>query len=277
MSKYFQINQPSMIKTLFAGVCVCAVMAGASSCVSTRSLQYMQGSFDTAKLSTYNLPQLIIQKGDLLSIVVYSDNPAASAIYNQAGAAVVSGVSAASSAVMPNAAMPTQGYLVNETGDIQFQSLGTLHVEGLTKTQLTDTLNRRLAVYLTNPYCNVRFLNYKITVIGDVARPASYNIPAERVNILEALGLAGDLNVTARRDNVLVVREQNGKREWGRIDLTKPDIFTSPFYQLQQNDVVYVDLSKSKAVAADQTTLRNISIATSIVSTIAIVITVFRR
>jgi len=277
MSKYFQINQLSMIKTLFAGACVCAVMAGASSCVSTRPLQYLQGSFDTAKLSSYTLPQLIIQKGDLLSIVVYSDNPAATAIYNQAGAAVVSGVSAASSAVMPNASVPTQGYLVNETGDIQFQSLGTLHVEGLTKTQLTDTLNSRLTVYLTNPYCNVRFLNYKITVIGDVARPASYNIPAERVNILEAVGLAGDLNVTARRDNVLVVREQNGKREWGRIDLTKPDIFTSPFYQLQQNDVVYVDLSKSKAVAADQTTLRNISIATSIVSTIAIVITVFRR
>ena len=265
-----------MIKFLLFGACIGLMMAGMSSCVSTRPLQYMQGSFDTAKLSAYSIPQPIIQKGDLLSIVVYSDNPVATAIYNQSGVAASPGLQVAEAATV-GMSLPSQGYLVDELGDIRFQSIGTLHVEGLTKTQLTDTMNTRLKNWLTNPYCNIRFLNYKITVIGDVAKPAVYTIPSERVNVLEAVGLAGDLNITARRDNVLVIREQNGKRTWGRIDFTKPDIFTSPYYQLQQNDVVYVDLSKAKAVAGDPTTLRNVSIATSIVSTIAIVITVLRR
>jgi polysaccharide export outer membrane protein len=150
-------------------------------------------------------------------------------------------------------------------------------VDGITKARLTAMLDSTLKTYLTNPYCSIRFLNYKITVIGDIAKPGVYNIPSERVNLLEALGLAGDLNVTARRDNVLVMREQNGKRQWGRIDLTKPDIFSSPFYQLQQNDVIYVDLSKVKVVNTDQTAVRNISIITGIVSTVAIVISILRR
>ncbi|HSC38389.1 MAG TPA: hypothetical protein VLD19_10970, partial [Chitinophagaceae bacterium] len=134
-----------------------------------------------------------------------------------------------------------------------------------------------LKTYLTNPYCTIRFLNFKITLIGDVARPGVYSIPAEKVNILEAIGLAGDLNVTGRRDNILVVREQNGKRQWGRIDLTKPDIFTSPFYQLEQNDMVYIDLTKNKAAAGDQTTLRTITIAATVVSTFAIIYSLIKK
>jgi polysaccharide biosynthesis/export protein len=237
-----------------------------ASCGSTKPLQYLQGSFDTARLSAYTIPQPVIQQGDLLSIVVYSDNATATAIYNQS----VTGAG-------NNTAGATPGYLVNEQGNINFQGIGSLHIEGLTKTALTELLTEKLKIFLTNPYFNIRFLNYKVTIIGDVARPAVYNIPAEKVNILEALGLAGDLNITARRDNVLIIREQNGKRSLGRINLLKPDIFNNPFYQLQQNDVVYVDLTKAKAIANDQAALRNISIATSIVSTIAIIISVLKR
>jgi polysaccharide export outer membrane protein len=234
----------------------------------------MQGAFDTAKLSSYSIPQPVVQKGDLLSIIVYSDNPAYTAIYNQSGAGAASGTSVAAGS---GALSSSGGYLVDVEGNIQLQSIGTVHAEGLTKAQLADSINSKLAKYLTNPYCNIRFLNYKITLIGDVARPGVYSIPSERVNILEAIGLAGDLNITGRRDNILVVREQNGKREWGRIDLTKPDIFSSPFYQLQQNDMIYVDLTKNKVAASDQTTVRNITITASVVSTLAIIYTLLKK
>lgn len=269
-----------MIKS-FLNIIALWMLVALCSCGSTRPLQYMQGAFDTTKLSSYTLPQPIIQKGDLLSIVVFSDNPAYTGIYNQVGSSGSTGAanSNVGAAVLPGVTPSVQGYLVDEKGEIHFQSLGALHVEGLTRAQLTDTIATRLrdGNFLTNPYCNIRFLNYKVTVIGDIARPGVYSIPSEQVNILEVIGLAGDLNVTARRDNILVIREQNGKRQWGRIDITKPDIFASPFYQLQQNDVVYVDLSKNKAAAGDVTTVRNISIAATIVSTLAIVYSILKK
>ena len=169
------------------------------------------------------------------------------------------------------------GYLVDTKGDIQFQDLGNLHVEGLDKAKLTELLTGKLKEYLTEPYVTIRFVNFKITIIGDVLKPGSYSIPSERVNILELLGLAGDLNITARRDNIRIIREQNGKREFGMIDLRTPDIFNSPFYQLKQNDIVYVDLSRNKAAASDQTTIRNISVGATIISTIALIYTIFRN
>jgi polysaccharide biosynthesis/export protein len=238
------------------------------SCGNIKNLQYMQGSFDTAKIAHYTLPVPVIQKGDLLSIIVYSDNPAATLLYNQSSGNVTG--------VTVQGGAQTTGYLVDEEGNIEFQGIGRLHVDSLTKTQLIALLNSKLKEFLQNPYYNIRFLNYKITLVGDVARPGAYTIPSERVNIMEAIGLAGDLNITARRDNILVVREQNGKRSFGRIDITKPDIFNNPFYQLQQNDMIYVDLGKQKIAASDQTTFRNISIATSIISTIAIVYSIIR-
>jgi polysaccharide biosynthesis/export protein len=258
------------MKCLYNLAGIVALLLLLSSCGSTKNLQYMQGSFDTSKLSAYIFPVPVIQKGDLLGITVFSDLPAATALYNQSVISVSSVGSGAAAAVAP-------GYLVNEQGDIEFQGIGKLHVEALTKTPLTDLLNSKLTKFLTNPYYNIRFLNYKITIIGDVAHPSVYSIPSERVNILEAIGLAGDLNVTARRDNVRVIREINGKREFGNIDLRQPDIFTSPFYQLQQNDVVYIDFNKSKAAANDAITLRNISVATSIVATLAILYSIFRK
>jgi len=258
-----------MVKSFFSIAGLLVIVASLSSCGSVKNLQYMQGGFDTAKLSSYTMPAQVIQKGDLLSITVYSDNAAATVIYNQ---------SAVNSNLSGNGGTNSLGgYLVDEEGNIQFQGIGTLHVEGLTKTGLASLLNSKLTTFLQNPYYSIRFLNYKITVIGDVAKPGVYTIPSERVNILEAVGLAGDLNITARRDNIIIIRENNGKRTFGSIDLRRPDIFANPFYQLQQNDIIYVDLTKVKAAANDQTAVRNITIAATVVSTIAIIISILRR
>jgi polysaccharide export outer membrane protein len=215
----------------------------------------VQGQFDTAQLSRYVIQEPIIQRADLISIVVYSDNPTATALYNQPSA---------------------PGYLVDEKGDIQLQGVGNLHVEGLTKQQLTALLNSKLGIFLKNPYYNIRLLNYKITMLGEVSREGSYTVPNEKVNIFEAIALAGGLSVYARRDNVLVIREANNEREFARLDLTNPDILKSPYYFLQQNDMVMVEQNRNKIANNDQTTVRTISVATSVISTLVFLYTVFR-
>jgi polysaccharide export outer membrane protein len=114
-------------------------------------------------------------------------------------------------------------------------------------------------------------------MLGEVNRPAIYSIPGDRVNILEALGMAGDMTFYGRRDNVLIIRENNGKREFARIDLTKPEIMASPYFYLQQNDVVIFEATNKKVVANDAVTVRNVSIAATIVSTLAIVYSIFKH
>lgn len=246
----------------------------------------MQGQFDTAKLSQIPVMDQVIQKSDLLFIMVYSDNPQATVLFNQPmiGAASSSGglagtagaASTNGSTGSAGASQGTAGYLVDQRGDITFQGIGLLHVEGLTRSQLVDTLNDRLKQFLSNPYCTVRFLNNRFTMLGEVAKPGMYTIPGDRLNILEAIGLAGDLTFYGRRDNVLVVRENNGKREFARLDLTKPEIMGSPYFYLQQNDMVIVEQNRKKAVANDQVATRNVSIAATIVSTLAILYSIFR-
>lgn len=259
------------------------LLAGlSSSCGTTRPFTYMQGQFDTAKLSQIQVSEPAIQKADLLSIIVYSDNQQAAAFYNQQMTGTAGGSSGLASSPVTGStgtsgAAPTSPtYLVDERGDITFPGIGLLHIEGLTISQLVDTLNGRLAQYLTNPYCAIRYLNNRFTVLGEVAKPGMYSIPGARLNILQAIGLAGDLTFYGRRDNVLIMRENNGKREFARLDLTKPEIMGSPYFYLQQNDMVIVEQNRKKAVANDQVAVRNISIAATIVSTLAILYSIFR-
>jgi polysaccharide export outer membrane protein len=263
-----------------------------SSCGNTRQFVYMQGQFDTAKLSQLKAIDPIIQKGDLLSIIVYSDDPEATRIFNQplivsqsssgSGAGSVSGTTNTSNEGSTQgsslASSPTtSGYLVDENGDIEFQKLNRIHVEGLTRSQLKDTLVAKLSQYLTNAYCTIRFLNYRFTMLGEINKPSLYSIPSDHINMFEAIAMAGDITFYGRRDNVLVIREKEGKREFGRVDLTKPEVMTSPYFYLQQNDIVYIEQNKKKAVASDQVTVRNISIATAIVSTIAVVYSILKQ
>jgi polysaccharide export outer membrane protein len=243
-----------------------------SSCANIRQLTYMQGKFDTAKLSQINASQPVIRTGDLLSIIVFSDNPEATKLYNQS----LMGAGTSGSQVAGSASAAS-GYQVDVNGDIVFQGLGLLHVAGLTKEQLKDTLDIRLKPFLTNPYYNIRFLNYKFTMLGEIGRPGSINIPGERINLLEAIALAGDMTFYGRRDNVLIVRESNGKREFGRVNLLKPEVMTSPYFYLQQNDLVIVEATNKKAIASDQVTLLYISVASTVVSTFAILYSIFRK
>lgn len=246
-----------------------------SSCGNLKQLQYMQGNIDTAALSKINFVEPVIQEGDILAIVVYSDNQLASSYYNQGSTVPSPGGSGALG--LANSAASTAGYEVNKEGNIQLYSLGQVPAKGLTRKQLAETLSKQYQEkdLLKNPYVEVRFLNYRVTIVGDVNRPGVYTFPSEKVNILEALGYAGDLTNYAQRDNVLVIRESNNTRKFARLDLTDPNILASPYFYLQQNDLIIVDPNKSKATITDQS-YRTISIATSIVSIVAIIISIFR-
>src|SRR5687768_1945212 len=257
-----------MMKNLFLLLMVGVMVAGFFSCRTPQSLNYLQGNLDTSGLQQLKIPEPVIQKGDLISITVYSDNPKATELYNQPQVSVGPA----------GGTMPSSGYLVDMKGNIQFQGIGTLQVEGLTKDQLTALLDSKLKdTLLQNPYYNIRFLNYKVTLIGDVNSPGVYSIPNEKVSILEAIALAGDVTFYGVRENVLIIREVEGKREFGRINLTSPDIFSSPYFYLRQNDVVVVDATRRKAIVNDQLTVRYVGLFTSIISTIALIITVYQN
>ena len=264
---------------MLMGLITITMLLGA--CTNMRTLTYMQGSFDTAKLSQVNAPEPIIQKGDLLSIIVYSDNQEATKLYNQplinSAPSTAGTQSGGVGESTPGSSPTTPGYLVDENGNIELQGIGLVHVDSLTRGVLKDTLDHRLTPFLTNPYYTIRFLNRHYTMLGEIGRPGIYAISGDRVNLLEALGVAGDMTFFGRRDNVLVIRESNGKRQFARLDLTKPEIIASPYFYLQQNDVVIFEATKKKITANDQTTVRNVSLAATLISLFAIIYSVFKK
>ena len=237
---------------------------------ANNELKILQGNLDTLPNYAVLPKEAVIQKGDLLSIFVYSDNPEATAIFNQ---------SLAKAGSSQGTGGGSTGYLVDQEGNIRFQTLGVLHVAGLKKQELMKQMDEKLKTYLTNPYTDIRFLNFHVNIIGEVNKPGPYSIPEEKLTILELVGLAGDLTIYGKRDNLLVIREKDGKREFGRINLKDANVFQSPYFNLQQNDVIIVEANPKKQTVNDQTLLRNLTIVTgiaSLVSTAAIIYNVFK-
>jgi polysaccharide export outer membrane protein len=253
-------------------VLICLSMVFGS-CGSIKNLQYLQGSFDTAKLSKIDIPETRVQKGDILGITVYSDNPAATAAATTGNQTTILGNAASN-----NQASAPPGYMVDTRGNIQLFKLGILPVEGMTQKQLADTLAYLYVrdSLLRNPYIDVRFLNFKVTLLGEVNRPGSYSSPTDKISALEAVSLAGDITVYGRKDNVLVIREANGTRQFGYLDFSKPDVFLSPYFYLKQNDMIIVDVTKSKGTVNDAIAIRNLSIGLTIVSTLVVIYSILR-
>jgi len=240
-------------------------MIGISSCISQRRVSYqnyLEKLSDTAGKDAAIFIEPVIQKNDLLAIQVYSASirPEADAPYN-----LPQGAATAASA--------QNGFLVNARGEIEYPRIGTIKAEGLTKTQLSDLIKQKLQGQLTDPSVIIRFINYRVTVLGEVKAPGSFTIPTERLTVLEALGLAGDITEFGRRSTVKVIRETNGQREIGTLDLTSAELFTSPFYNLKQNDVVLVEQTGERTRQREQQRIASqISIAATIVTTIALII-----
>lgn len=210
----------------------------ASSCATPRGLNYFPTVNDETIPNKEPVPEPQIQLNDLLSIIVTSSNPEASALFNapnESGNATVSAAATANTL--------TIGYLVNQNGDIMFPFLGTIHVLGLTKFQLSTLLTQKILErkLLIDPIVTIRYLNFKVSVMGEVSRPGVFTTPTEKLSILEALSFAGDITIYGERNDVLLIRE-NDKNEKivKHLDLTNQNFLSSPYYYLKSNDVVIV-------------------------------------
>ena len=213
---------------------------------------------------------LTIQKNDILAITVSSLNPEASAIFNMGTTSSLQ----SNTAVNVNPANTANGFIVDQEGMIQLPLVGSVKVAGLTITEARKLVQSKLVDYLKEPVVGLRLINFKVSVLGDVARPGVFPVNSERVTVSEALGMAGDLSITAVRNNVLLIREQNGNRQYIRLNMQSKDLFNSPYYYLQNNDVLYVQPGNAKYASVDSS-YRNVSIVLSALSVIALIISRF--
>ena len=200
---------------------------------------------------------------DRLSITVSALDPNAVAIYNLP---FVSFASPGSDQIYASPVL--QSYLVNSQGNINFPVWGEIKLEGLTLTEAGNLIKSKLAEHVADPIVNIQFVNFRITVLGEVLRPGQFPVTNERVTILDALGLAGDMTAYGRRDNVLLTRNNNGKLEFARINLNSDEVFKSPYFYLQQNDVIYVEPNTVKSISS-----QDIPLYLSFLSTLATLVT----
>lgn len=237
-----------------------------SSCASRKDLVYFQP--DSTELHTsYELNAPKLQAGDILAISVTADDVRATIPFNQ-----VSPYNNSGTLQNTNPFIPT--YAIDVNGEINFPKIGKIKLAGLTRTQALDKLRSEVGRFIVDPGVSMEIKNFKITVLGEVKTPGSFPVNNDRITILEALGLAGDLTINGVRNNVLVIREQNGKKDEYRIDLTKRDALNSPVYYLAQNDVIYVEPNGAKIQSSKytQNTSIFVSIASLIITIVAVVV-----
>ena len=243
------------------------------SCRTQQKLpHYLENVSDSTAKGEVKIPELRFQKNDLISIQISSLSTVpeqSDVIYNQP--------MSNSSGGGQNLAL--MGYQVDLDGNIEHHRLGIIHAEGLTRHELAAEIKKRLVEpveLLKDPTVIIRYLNTRVTILGEVGKEGPVSIPGERLTILEALGLAGGITDFGKKDNVKVLREINGKRETGTINLANKEIFESPFYNLMQNDVVIVEPTKQKNNDAEQARIvQKISFALTLVTVAATLANIF--
>lgn len=207
------------------------------SCVSKQKILYIQ---DTVTNNSNNSFELKLEPDDMLLINVTSENPEIAEPYN------LKSVTLQNNTEEDAATRKQLTYLIDKNGYIDFPIVGKIKIGGLTKEQATIEIQNILKDHVKDALVTIRLVNFKITVLGEVQKPGAYTIKSERITLLEALGMAGDLTIYGKRSNVLLIREQNGEKITHRIDLTKSSFFDSPYYYLAQNDVLYVEPNGTK-------------------------------
>jgi len=231
-----------------ARLCLFVLTTGVmfTSCVSTREAVLFNDLPASTQIAAANIPEQRIGPNDILSINVGSINQEAAALFN----------TPVNPAMVYNSNnLPLTGYLVNPDGYIQFPVLGKIKAAGLTKAELENNIRSTLESkeLLKDPSVSIRYLNFRVTVLGEVGHPTVVQVPNEKISLLEALGMAGDLTLYAKRDNVLLIREENNQKIVNRINLSSPAFMSSPYYYLKSNDVIYVEPNKAKVASTTNT------------------------
>lgn len=208
-----------------------------TSCASRKDLVYLQGASNAKELVSY---EPVLQPDDVVMIVVSSENPEVAAPYN------LKAITVQGDSENTIGTQRMQTYILDKEGKIEFPLLGSIALGGLTKTQAVAKLKELLKDHVSDAVINFRILNFKVTVLGEVQKPGTYSVASERITLLEAIGMSGDLTIYGNRTNVLLIREKNGTKTMERIDLTKSDFLNSSAYYLSQNDVVYIEPNKTR-------------------------------
>ncbi|WP_234387141.1 polysaccharide biosynthesis/export family protein [Aquimarina sp. Aq78] len=226
------------------------------------------------KISSTNSFTSVFKVDDIVGIMVSAADMDAVRPFNLMQGSSSLGESSGGDTSSAGTGEPT--YLINEEGNIDFPVLGELKIAGLTRIEAKKVIKEKLKIYINDPIVSVRLKNFKITVMGEVSKPGSYTIPNERVTIIEALGLAGDMTIKGRRENVIIIRENEGVNTYHRVDLTSKSIFESPVYYLAQNDVLYVEPNDSR-IKESKTRNNTLGIIISIVGVVLSVVTLVIR
>lgn len=224
-----------------------------TSCVPRERIVYFQGDLESIQ-EVADKYSAVIQPDDLLDITVFAKDQSVTKDFNQ-----------------ESSKSGDRSYLVDEDGYIEFPVLGKIKLAGMTRSEAMDYMKEMLKSDILDPGVSIKILNYKITILGEVGSPGSYTLDNEKTTLLEAIGMAGDLSLDAVRDNILVIREEGGQRNFYRVNLTSTEVFSSPVYYLAQNDVIYVEPNK-KQINSTASWPTNLSLILSITSFILMVV-----
>jgi polysaccharide biosynthesis/export protein len=219
-----------------------------TSCVNTKKVLYFNDVNDTTFVAEQVNQEPVIQKNDLLSISVSSLNFQATQVFNAPN------LSASLNGNIGNNVSQVAGYLVNQDGVIRFPMLGNILAVGRTKMQLEEDIARQLIdrKLLFDPIVNIRYLNFRVTVLGEVGRPGVIYVPGEQISILEAIGQAGDLTIYGKRENVALIRQEGEQKIVKRLNLNSSQLLQSPYFFLKSNDIIYVEPGKARAAAGSR-------------------------
>ena len=216
------------------------------SCASKKDIVYYQNIDGLNRPENNSSYEVKIQPDDLLMIIVSAEDPEIAIPFNLTSVTLPN----TTNLLATTGQQTIQSYLVDRNGNIEFPVIGKIQVGGLSRTEVLQSLKEKIGVYIKSPIINLRIMNFKVSLQGEINMPGTYSVASERITLIEALSMAKDLSIYGRRDNVLVIREINGIKSYNRVDITKADFINSPFYYLAQNDVIYVEPNKTKINAA---------------------------
>lgn len=236
-------------------------------CRSNKTIPYFKNipKSEYNKIEQAAYTELKIKEDDILDITIQTADLNASSAVNEGATS--------NSVVAGSGQTRVSGFVVDKNGEVELPVLGQIKVKGLTSYEARNAIRKKADEFFVDPTVQVRFVNFKVTIIGEVQRPSSYTMPSERVTILDAIGLAGDLTIYGKRENVLLIRETDTGKELVQFNLNDSQLFKSPYYYLKQNDIIYVEPSKGRIASAESSRFSVIAIVASLLSTAALIIT----
>ena len=247
------------------------MVVGFFSCKTERIAYFKDVPDSTSQVKNVPLPAFtspVVNADDILNITVQTIDPAANQVLNQGNLPVLSGNAAGNS--LGGSQLIVAGYLVTKEGKVHMPYVGDIMVKGLTTDQVRDLIQSKIAVFFKEPVVNVRFANFKVTILGEVKNPSTFIIPNEKPTVIDALGLAGDITIYGRRDIVMLIRDINGQKEITRLDMDNTASISSPYFYLRPNDVIYVEPTASRVESTNSYRVRDIALISSALSLLVI-------